>query len=318
MRCGKLRDDPGNSCLSTGLDHDLQIAPYDLVSWNGDSHAWDLTRHKRAVDREHWSGSPERPEKGEGEGNAPARERTRKNRERRTGCSKFVALQAVPATDDEEVARLLLQADVGEHTDVGGEHTDLGGEHTDMGGEHTKLVEIPRWEVIGEEELEKLRRWLGDQAGVLDKREVDLLDVFVGPFARTSKSVKLRGGTAVRVGHVYGHNLREVAQCTMAIAVVEHVRPRHVWCSFPCTSWSRLNARRHPITVLGKRRPAQLHLALVRALAQVQTSSTREFSCENPLTSLAWEQPELDILHQDPFGWVRLDQSAAYRTNTMF
>jgi hypothetical protein len=266
----------------------------------------------------------------------------------------------VPATDDEEVAQLLLrtpvgspqqkdtaqqqdgvvqvleQADVGgehpdeggEHTDEGGEHTDVAGDHTDVAGDHTdvagdrtKLIEIPRWDVIGEEEVEKLRRWLGDQASVLDESEVDLFDVFVGPFARTSKSVKLRGGTAVRVGHVYGHDLRDIAQCTMAIALVEHVRPRHIWCSFPCTSWcswSRLNVSKHPVTILGKRQAAQLHLALVRALAQAQTSSMREFSCENPLTSLAWEQPELDILHQDPFGWVRLDQSAAYRTNTMF
>jgi hypothetical protein len=51
----KLREDPGNSCISTGLDHDFQIAPYDSVSWNGDSCvAWDLiTRHKHTVNRKH-------------------------------------------------------------------------------------------------------------------------------------------------------------------------------------------------------------------------------------------------------------------------
>ena len=49
-------------------------------------------------------------------------------------------------------------------------------------------------------------------------------------------------------------------------------------------------------------------MQLVQRMARAQIDGNRFFSCENPLTSLAWHQPCLTLLHVAPFQWVRLDQ----------
>ena len=55
-------------------------------------------------------------------------------------------------------------------------------------------AEIIEW--VGERQAGKVRRCL-EQPGLCD-----LLDLWVGPFSRTSKAVEARGGTAVVFGYV--------------------------------------------------------------------------------------------------------------------
>ena len=95
-------------------------------------------------------------------------------------------------------------------------------------------------EPFTEAQLRLLRTWLGNQAHILDNlddRGIDLFDVFVGPFARLSKSVASRGGTVVHLGFSYGQDFSESLQCTMCIALWVLVKPRHTWMSFSCTPW---------------------------------------------------------------------------------
>ena len=102
-----------------------------------------------------------------------------------------------------------------------------------------------------------LRAWLGSQVHVLDsilgnvrstggavKSRLDLLDIFVGAFGRLAKATKARGGAVIHIGYSYGQDLSDPIQVTLCLALWVLLKPRHTWCSFPCTpwcAWSRLN-----------------------------------------------------------------------------
>jgi hypothetical protein len=132
--------------------------------------------------------------------------------------------------------------------------------------------------------------------------------VYVGPFARFTRTVQSRGGRAIRLGHVWGQDFRNPLELDLCLLLVFLLTPALVVMAFPCTawcSWSRINALKSDV-VARRREGARLQLTHVAAMAQLQMP--RAFVAENPLNSLAWSQPELAVLRRSPFKWVRCDQ----------
>jgi hypothetical protein len=65
--------------------------------------------------------------------------------------------------------------------------------------------------------------------------------------ALISVNVKAQGGTAIRIGLTYGHDLRRLRDRELLMCLLEHWQPREAWCSFPCTSfccWVAINEAR--------------------------------------------------------------------------
>ncbi|MCP4242060.1 MAG: hypothetical protein GY772_16005 [bacterium] len=87
--------------------------------------------------------------------------------------------------------------------------------------------------------------WLGDQAAtaqsVLDTgKPLNCLEVFVGPYARVTRTVRELNGTALCLGLDHGHDFFNARDRQLAYFGVLVLQPVHLWDSWPCTPWCRI------------------------------------------------------------------------------
>ena len=66
---------------------------------------------------------------------------------------------------------------------------------------------------------EDVKKWLGDQASLLEGAPLDLVEVWVGRGA-LSEAVNRRGGRAIRIGLKYGHDLRRLRDRELLMALL--------------------------------------------------------------------------------------------------
>ena len=143
-----------------------------------------------------------------------------------------------------------------------------------------------------------------------DHAPLDFMDVYVGPFARTTRLLTQLGKKVVRLGFSWGQDFRRPRDILLCYVLIQVLLPRHVWAAFPCTAWcgwSPLNAMRSNV-VARRRKDASAQLVHVARMAAMQAEGKRFFTAENPLVSKAWACPELVILANKPFRKARLDQ----------
>ena len=88
-----------------------------------------------------------------------------------------------------------------------------------------------------------LINFLGHQAYLLDG-PIALVEVFAGAHARLSSNVQKLGGTSIKIGLHYGHDLSLTQNRNLLMQLIGHVQPLHVWVAWQCTSvagYSALN-----------------------------------------------------------------------------
>lgn len=157
------------------------------------------------------------------------------------------------------------------------------------------------------------RGWLGDQAHFFDQacvRGLDFLEMYAGA-GRATLAVRAAGGIALCLGLDHGQDFRLARDRALALALIDRLKPHHVWLSFPCTSfcaWIRLAVLRG-CDLEPRLREGRLHLRFACQLADKQVASSRQAHMENPLPSSAWKEPRmLQTMQATEWHRARLDQ----------
>eukprot|EP00435_Cladocopium_sp_Y103_P035201 s1779_g9.t1 len=160
---------------------------------------------------------------------------------------------------------------------------------------------------------EELAEWLGPQAAVFQQallKGLDFLEVYAGK-ARTSQAVTAHGGLAIHLGLDHGQDFRRARDRSLGRALVQRLKPKHLWGAFPCTpfcAWIRLAILRNCDMTL-RLKEGRVHLGFILDLCELQISEDRDAHLENPLTSLAWKEPiALRVLADPRWLRARLDQ----------
>ena len=161
----------------------------------------------------------------------------------------------------------------------------------------------------------QLKQWLGPQAWKVSKgSHVGLIELYTGK-GRLSDSYEnhCEGSEAIRLGHMYGQELRSPEGQWFTASLIEMCKPKDVFVSFPCKGWCRwssFNERREPGTrlkILRERLEGRKDLNLLFKIVDVQSQGDRHTHAENPQSSLAWSDgrfARLKIAH----GFVTFDQ----------
>lgn len=160
---------------------------------------------------------------------------------------------------------------------------------------------------------EDVKAWLGDQAHLYEQaleHGLDFLEVYAGK-GRATQAVLQRHGIAICLGLDYGQDFRRARDRSLARFLVERLRPRHLWGSFPCKAfcaWIRLAILRN--CDMGPRlKEGRLHLKFTLGLVTKQLEAGRHGHLENPLTSAAWKEPAaIKALADARWLRARLDQ----------
>lgn len=139
---------------------------------------------------------------------------------------------------------------------------------------------------------------------------LDFLEVYAGK-ARASQAVKEHGGLALFLGLDHGQDFRRARDRSLARALVQMVKPRHLWGAFPCTpfcAWIRLAILRNCDVTLPMKE-GRVHLKFILGLCALQLSDNRRAHLENPLTSMAWKE-SVAVAALADHRWLRarLDQ----------
>eukprot|EP00438_Fugacium_kawagutii_P015705 Skav235328 [mRNA] locus=scaffold520:603852:614712:+ [translate_table: standard] len=160
---------------------------------------------------------------------------------------------------------------------------------------------------------EELAIWLGPQADVFRRalsHGLDFLEVYAGK-ARASQAVLAKGGTALFLGLDHGQDFRRAKDRSLGRALVQRLKPKHLWGAFPCTpfcAWIRLAMLRN-CDMTPRLQEGRVHLKFILELCSLQVAGKREAHLENPLTSMAWKEPmALDALAAPCWLRARLDQ----------
>ena len=142
----------------------------------------------------------------------------------------------------------------------------------------------------------EIKEWLGEQASVFDEaltKGLDLLEVYAGS-ARVTTTVKELGGTAIAIGLAHGQDLGRARDRAMLLHLIQLSKPRHALIAFPCTAfcaWARLAQARSYGNREARLKEGRLHLRFSLDIARLQREAGRHAHLENPLTSLAWQEP---------------------------
>ena len=141
----------------------------------------------------------------------------------------------------------------------------------------------------------RLREWLGPQGWKLGRGiQVQLIEVFAGR-ARLSDEWESAGGTAIRLGHAWGQELRGEEARWLVRSLVQLVKPRDLFVAFPCVAhcrWNQFNVNRSLETrqkIMRERLASGSDLHMLFELLDCQSSSGRHLTAENPKGSLAWQ-----------------------------
>ena len=161
----------------------------------------------------------------------------------------------------------------------------------------------------------QLQQWLGPQAWKVTKgSHVGLVELYTGRGRLSDAFESLcEGSEAIRLGHMYGQELRSPLGQWFTLSLIELCKPDDVFISFPCKGWCRwssFNERREPGTrlkILRERLEGRKDLNLLFKIADLQSQGQRHTHAENPQSSLAWSHrgfAECKFGH----GFVTFDQ----------
>ena len=177
------------------------------------------------------------------------------------------------------------------------------------------------WHAVGARDMSKratraqLRDWLGPQSWKIDRGStVGLIEVYTGRGRLSDSHEELcEGSEAIRLGHMYGQELRSPEGQWFTLSLIELCKPQDVYVSFPCKGWCRwssFNERKEPGTrlkILQERVESRKDLNLLFAILEKQSGGNRQTHAENPQSSLAWLDRRfrrLKVAH----GFVSFDQ----------
>eukprot|EP00913_Durusdinium_trenchii_P012815 g12033.t1 len=128
------------------------------------------------------------------------------------------------------------------------------------------------------------RTWLGAQAHFFDQAcayGLHFLEVYAGA-GRATLAVRAAGGIALCLGLDHGQDFRLARDRALALALIDRLKPHHVWLSFPCTSfcaWIRLAVLRG-CDLEPRLREGRLHLRFACQLADKQFTKENSYSRE--------------------------------------
>ena len=144
------------------------------------------------------------------------------------------------------------------------------------------------------------------------KRALDLLEVYAYPNSRLTE-IALENNMRARRFSKEDGDLSTHEGRVQLIALILREQPKDVWMSPECgpwCAWNRFNEQRS-ITSMNKiqtsQQEARVHLFLCNLVCKIQRSLQSHFHMENPLTSSAWKQPELQDVMQMTLS-IQLDQ----------
>ena len=107
-------------------------------------------------------------------------------------------------------------------------------------------------------------------------------------------TVKELGGAAIAIGLAHGQDLGRARDRAMLLHLIQLSKPRHALIAFPCTAfcaWARLAQARSYGNREARLKEGRLHLRFSLDIARLQREAGRHAHLENPLTSLAWQEP---------------------------
>ena len=163
----------------------------------------------------------------------------------------------------------------------------------------------------------QVKQWLGPQAWKLDRGiKVGLVEVFTGRGRLSDAHEQMCDGSeAIRLGHMYGQELRTTEGQWLTLSLIDLCKPEDVYVSFPCRGWRRwstFNERRGPLTrrrILQDRVEGRKDLGLLFQILDRQSLGRRHTHAENPRSSLAWASKQFERVSV-PHGYVTFDQCA--------
>ena len=187
---------------------------------------------------------------------------------------------------------------------------------------HNPGVDVPQaWQAVEALDMSQratrtqLKQWLGPQAWKIARgSQVGLVELYTGR-GRLSDSYEnlCEGSEAIRLGHMYGQELRSPEGQWFTLSLIELCKPEDVFVSFPCKGWCRwssFNERREPGTrlkILRERLEGRKDLNLLFEIAEKQSQGHRHTHAENPQSSLAWADARFSKFRH-PHGFVTFDQ----------
>ena len=128
---------------------------------------------------------------------------------------------------------------------------------------------------------------------------IDLLEIYASPNSRLTDQVRKLGGVAERYSREQG-DLDTNQGKTELLDFISREKPRHVWCSAPCTAWSqwqrmaKTRGKDAERRLEVKQREARRQLEFVAKVAKAQTGEGRHFHLEQPKEAGSWQENALD------------------------
>ena len=187
---------------------------------------------------------------------------------------------------------------------------------------HDPGIDLPQaWQAVRAPDMSKratsaqLKQWLGPQAWKISRgSHVGLVELYTGRGRLSDAYENLcEGSEAIRLGHMYGQELRSPEGQWFTKSLIELCKPDDVFVSFPCKGWGRwssFNERREPGTrlkILRERLEGRKDLNLLFQIADLQSGGQRHTHAENPQSSLAWSV-EGFAKFRGAHGFVTFDQ----------
>ncbi|CAE7766960.1 GIP [Symbiodinium sp. CCMP2592] len=179
------------------------------------------------------------------------------------------------------------------------------------------------WKATGPLDMNKratraqLRTWLSAQAWKIDRGStVGLIEVYAGRGHLSDAHEQLcEGSEAIRLGYMYGQELRSPEGQWFTLSLIDLCKPRDVYVSLPSKSWCRwssINERREPgarLRVLRDRLEGRKDMDLLFQIVDRQSRGHRHAHAQNPQTSVAWLDKRFGEL-KVPHGFVTFDGCA--------
>ena len=154
-----------------------------------------------------------------------------------------------------------------------------------------------------------------DQAWKLDRgTDVGLVELYAGR-ARLSDEFEQAcpGSEAIRLGLLYGQDLRSAEGQWYALSLIDLCKPRDVFVAFPSRGWCRRSRRdsrkrfEDSRSMLRERREGMKDLSLLFRIVEKQAQAGRFTHAQNPRSSLAWKHCRFQSLRV-PHGFAHFHQ----------
>ena len=146
--------------------------------------------------------------------------------------------------------------------------------------------------------------WLKDVCKLVNKgnyhcKQLDLLEIYASKSSQLTTVAQNSGLHAERFTYEDGDLNNPEGQAKL-LSIMVLKRPKHIWLAPECgtwCAWNRFNANRSWsgfATVFQKQQDQRIHRKFCTFLCKLQVSEDRHAHMENPWTSEAWHQQELE------------------------